>query len=212
MTPMKIALFGGTFNPPHKGHKRLLDAFCAQIPFDKVLVVPAKRPVHKICEDLALDSERLEMCRLAFDDPRFEVSPMEIERASDSYTVYTVRALLQQYPGAEIYLILGSDMFLSFHKWYKYRELLESCTLCVATRDNEADVQQLRSYAFRQFKIYVPALSGNHLLISPVEPLEISSTQLREALHSGADVRAYLEERVENYIKDKGLYGYRTKR
>ena len=68
---MKIALFGGTFNPPHLGHRRLLDSFCSLLPFDRVFVVPDKRPVHKICDDLALDSERLQMCRLAFDDPAF---------------------------------------------------------------------------------------------------------------------------------------------
>ena len=78
--PMKIALYGGTFNPPHFGHVRLLEAFCREIAFDKVLIVPDKRPVHKICEDLALDSERLDMCRLAFPDPQYEVSDMEITR------------------------------------------------------------------------------------------------------------------------------------
>ena len=122
---MKIALFGGTFNPPHLGHRRLLDSFCSLLAFDRVFVVPDKRPVHKICDDLALDNERLQMCRLAFDDPAFTVSSMEIDRESDSYTVYTVRELHEQYPGAEIYLLMGSDMFLSFHKWYKYREIFE---------------------------------------------------------------------------------------
>ena len=56
---MKIGIFGGTFNPPHKGHLRLIETFAAKLELDKVLVIPDKRPVHKICEDLALDSERL---------------------------------------------------------------------------------------------------------------------------------------------------------
>ena len=209
---MKIGLFGGTFNPPHKGHERLLTQFCEQLQFDKILIVPDKRPVHKICDDLALDSERLAMCRLAFQDPKYEVSSMEIDRATDSYTVYTVREISAQYPNAELFLIIGSDMFLSFHKWYKYREILEKCTLCVASRESEVDMHTLRSYAFSQFRIYIQENAGKHILLSPVEPFEISSSQLRARLANGEDVHAYLSPQVENYIKEKKLYGYRTQR
>lgn len=210
---MKIGLFGGTFNPPHKGHARLLVAFCDQMQFDKVLIVPDKRPVHKICEDLALDSERLEMCRLAFCDPLYEVSSMEIDRASDSYSVYTVREILAQHPNAELYLIIGSDMFLSFHKWYKYREILEKCTLCVASRSGEEDIQKLRSYAFSKLRIYIgETLQSEQILLSPVEPFEISSTELRRRIANGESVDAYLDPAVENYIHERGLYGYPKKR
>lgn len=209
---MKIGLFGGTFNPPHKGHERLLAHFCEKLQFDKVFVVPDKRPVHKICDDLALDSERLEMCRLAFSDPKYEVSSMEIDRESDSYTVYTVRALRERYPDAEVYLIIGSDMFLSFHKWYKCRELLETCTLCVASRETEVDINTLRSYAFSQFRVYIRETTGEHILLSPVEPFEVSSSELRARIANGEDISAYLSPQVENYIKEKKLYGYRTQR
>lgn len=211
---MKIALFGGTFNPPHLGHRRLLDSFCSLLSFDRVIVVPDKRPVHKICDDLALDSERLQMCRLAFDDPAFTVSSMEIDRASDSYTVYTVRELQAQYPDAEIYLLMGSDMFLSFHKWYKYREIFEKCTLCVASRQDEDDLQALRSYAFKTLRVYIPQnkTAGEHLLFSPVEPLEISSSELREKLSKGEDASEYLAPAVLDYIQTRGMYGYPKKR
>lgn len=209
---MKIGLFGGTFNPPHLGHVRLLEHFSEQIGFDKIFIVPDKRPVHKICEDLALDSERLAMCRLAFCDPKYTVSSMEIDRPTDSYTVLTVRALLEQYQGAEIYLIIGSDMFLSFHKWYKCREILEKCTLCVASRENAVEINDLRRYAFSQFRIYIDGLQGKNVILSPMEPFEISSTALQQAIAAGADTSAYLAPDVENYIHGKGLYGYREKR
>ena len=209
---MKIGLFGGTFNPPHLGHMRLLEHFSEQIGFEKIFIVPDKRPVHKICEDLALDSERLAMCRLAFCDPKYTVSSMEIDRPTDSYTVLTVRALLEQYPGAEIYLIIGSDMFLSFHKWYKCREILEKCTLCVASRENAVEINDLRRYAFSQFRIYIDGLQGKNVILSPMEPFEVSSTALRQAIAAGADTSAYLAPDVENYIHGKGLYGYREKR
>lgn len=209
---MKIGLFGGTFNPPHKGHERLLAHFAKNLQFDKIFIVPDKRPVHKICDDLALDSERLHMCRLTFCDPKYEVSTMEIDRESDSYTVYTVRALREMYPDAEIYLIIGSDMFLSFHKWYKCREILETCTLCVASRAQEDDINRLRAYAFSQFRIYINGLTGKHILLSPVPPFEVSSSELRGRIAAGESVHEYLSPQVENYIKEKKLYGYRTQR
>lgn len=209
---MKIGLFGGTFNPPHKGHERLLETFYEQIRPDQMLIVPTKRPVHKICEDLALDEERLEMCRLAFSAPQYTVSSVEIDRQSDSYTVYTVRSLLAEHPDAQIYLLMGSDMFLSFHKWYRHRELLDACTLCVASRCGADDLAALRSYAFSKLGVYVKGHVGKHILISEVQPLEISSTELRARLSNGADTSAYLAPAVEHYIQDRGMYGYRAKR
>lgn len=209
---MKIGLFGGTFNPPHKGHERMLAHFCEKLQFDKIFVMPNKRPVHKMYDDLVLDSERFDMCCLAFQNPKYEVSTMELDRATPSYTVYTVREILAQYPDADLYLLIGSDMFLSFHKWYKYREILEKCTVCVALRETEVDIHALRSYAFSQLRIYIKEYEGNHILLSPAEPFEISSSALRAQIAAGKDVSAYLSPQVENYIKEKKLYGYRTQR
>lgn len=212
MSAEKIALYGGTFNPPHLGHVRLLQAAESEIAFDRVFVVPDKRPVHKICEDLALDAERLEMCRLAFSGPRCTVSDMEIARPSDSYTVYTVRTLTEKYPQAELYLLMGSDMFLCFHKWYRWREIFERCTLCVASRQTADDLKVLRGYAFSQLRVYVKDHAGEHLRFLAAEPLEISSTALRAALAAGADTSRYLPAGVERYIREKGLYGYKAQR
>lgn len=212
MSAEKIALYGGTFNPPHLGHVRLLQAAESEIAFDRVFVVPDKRPVHKICEDLALDAERLEMCRLAFSGPRCTVSDMEIARPSDSYTVYTVRTLTEKFPQAELYLLMGSDMFLCFHKWYRWREIFERCTLCVASRQTDDDLKALRGYAFSQLRVYVKDRAGEHLRFLAAEPLEISSTALRAALAAGADTSRYLPAGVERYIREKGLYGYKAQR
>ena len=122
---MKIGIFGGTFNPPHNGHLRLIETFADKLELDKVLVIPDKRPVHKICEDLALDSDRAELCRRTFTGKNYEVSTMEIDRDTDSYMIFTVNEILSKYKDAQLFLIIGSDMFLSFHKWYKYREIMK---------------------------------------------------------------------------------------
>ena len=88
---MKIGIFGGTFNPPHNGHLRLIETFADKLELDKVLVIPDKRPVHKICEDLALDSDRAELCRRTFTGKNYEVSTMEIDRHRQLYDIHGER-------------------------------------------------------------------------------------------------------------------------
>lgn len=208
---MKIGLYGGTFNPPHKGHVRMANAFYEVYKPDKMLIVPNKRPVHKICEDLALDEERLEMCRLAFAGPKFEVSAMEIEREKASFTLYTVEALKAAYPEAEIGLLMGSDMFLSFHKWYHYEDILKDVTLYVASREDEVSKNTLRSYAFEKLRLYLRGDEREKVQILPLEPLEVSSSELRAAVGAGKDTKDFLDPAVLDFIKEHKMYGYREK-
>lgn len=209
---MKIGLYGGTFNPPHQGHRRMADAFLQEIKPDKMLIVPNKRPVHKICEDLALDYERVEMCRRAFPESAFHVSEMEIQREKESYTLYTVEDLKAQYPDAELYLLMGSDMFLSFHKWYHYQEILEACTLCVASREDEISKNTMRSYAFQKLHLYLRGEQDEKVRFLPLDPLEVSSSELREKIQNGEDTGEFLAPEVLSYIKERKMYGYREKR
>ncbi len=208
---MKIGIFGGTFNPPHRGHERILNDFTERLALDRVLIIPDKRPVHKAWENLADDEKRYEMCALAFCGPKYEVSRMEIDRNTDSYTVFTLRELKEKYPDGDFYLIIGSDMFLCFDKWYRYEEIMQGCTLCVASRNDGEELDKLRSYAFSHLKIGMATLEGDGIIISPCEPLEISSTQLRDILSAGGDASKYLNENVFKYIEDRGLYGYAKK-
>lgn len=205
---MKIGIFGGTFNPPHNGHVRLVTDFADRLGLDKVFIIPCKRPVHKTWEDLIMDDMRYDMCALAFTDERFEVSRIEIDRYSDSFTVYTLMQLKEQYPDDEFYLIIGSDMFLCFHKWYKHKEIMENCTVCVASRSDDESIYELRSYAFKQFRIYIKELEGDGIIISPMEPYELSSSEIRQKLKNGGDVSALIPEAVYGYIKKRGLYGH----
>lgn len=208
---MKIGIFGGTFNPPHKGHMKLVADFTERLGLDKVLIIPDKRPVHKICEDLVIDDKRVEMCRIAFRDPRYEISRIEVDRQSDSYMIYTVRELKKKYPEDEFFLIIGSDMFLCFHKWYKHKEIMENCTLCVAVRDDESSIFALRSYAFSQFHIYIKDLTGDGIILSPVKPFPASSSDIRKKIKNGDDVSSLLDAEVIEYIRQRGLYGYKQR-
>lgn len=191
---MKIGVFGGTFNPPHNGHVRLAKAAADELKLDKLLVIPSCIPPHKIAAKLADGQERLEMCRLAFGcDPRFEVSPMELERGSRSYTVETLRELKALYPDSELYFIVGSDMLESFDKWYLWQEILSLSVLCAASRDEG----------------YSPDLSrfgklAERIKIITLDPLEVSSTQIRNS--AGEVSPELLDPKVAAYIREHGLY------
>lgn len=191
---MKIGVFGGTFNPPHNGHIRLAKAAADELKLDKLLVIPSCIPPHKIAAKLAGGQERLEMCRLAFGcDPRFEVSPMELERGSRSYTVETLRELKALYPDSELYFIVGSDMLESFDKWYLWQEILSLSVLCAASREEgyNPDLSRFGKLAER-------------IKIITLDPLEVSSTQIRNS--AGEVSPELLDPKVAAYIREHGLY------
>lgn len=208
---MKIGIFGGTFNPPHKGHERMIETLTKELELDKVLIIPNKVPTHKRCDDLADNRDRLNMCRMAFRDPKFEISTIEMDRESDSYTIFTVNELIKKYPNDELYLIIGSDMFLMFHKWYKHKELLEKCTVCVASRNTEDSVKALRAYAFERLGIYINGLDGKNIHISPMDAYIISSGEIRDMISKGKSIYGYVEPEIIEYMENHGLYGYSKK-
>ncbi|MDY6017318.1 MAG: nicotinate (nicotinamide) nucleotide adenylyltransferase [Oscillospiraceae bacterium] len=191
-----MGVLGGTFNPPHVGHLRLAKAAADEIGMDKVLIVPSCIPPHKLPGKLADGKARLEMCRIAFScDSRFEISSIELDRGSRSYTVETLRELKKQYPDDELYFIIGSDMLETFTGWYLWEEILSLARICAASRENG----------------YNPDLSGfteeqkKRIILLKLPPLEISSTELRGAIARG-DNSELLDPAVAEYIRRNGLY------
>lgn len=198
---MRIGIFGGTFNPPHSGHKRLAESMRKSASLDKILIIPTFTPPHKQRSDLASETHRLNMCRLAFKEEYFEVSDLEIQRQGKSYTVLTVAELKKRYPNDELFLIIGSDMLLSFHKWYRYEEILENVTLCVAARENDVSVHNLLSYAKDTLN-----LKENEIIISPVTAFVCSSTNVRNRIRAGESTDSFLKNEVREYIMDNNIY------
>lgn len=198
---MNIAVFGGSFNPPHRAHLHLADEFAESLRLDKMLIIPAFLPPHKASDAYAGAQDRLNMCRLLFSDKKYTVSDIEIKRQGKSYTVETLEELEKEYPGANFYLIIGSDMLLSFHKWYRFGDILRKCTLCVMTRENGISEKQMTEYAKNTL-----SLGEKELIVSCSAPYEMSSTQIRELIRKNEDVSPYLSEEVENYIREKRLY------
>ena len=198
---MRIGIFGGTFNPPHLGHKRLAETMLKSASLDKIIIMPTYTPPHKKGSDLASEKDRLNMCRLLFKESHYQVSDLEIIRGGKSYTVDTVRELKKLYPDDELFLIIGSDMFLSFDRWYKFEEILENVTLCVATRENDISAEDLVSFAKEKLK-----LGADDIIISSVDAFVCSSTQVRNLIKEESDTEGILEKSVKGYIDMRKLY------
>lgn len=201
---MKIGILGGTFNPPHKGHIKLGLDFAKKLGLDKVLVIPAKIPTHKEANGLVSGKDRLKMCRLAFKDKIFEVSDIEIKSEKDSYTVYTLEMLKEKYPDDEFYLIIGSDMFLIFDKWYHYKDILSMCTVCVETRENDESIDELKKYAKKTLGIDTD--KSGKIIINPVKPFPVSSTEIRQRIKDKKGIKRLVDKDEFEYIKTRGLY------
>ncbi len=198
---MRIGIYGGTFNPPHKGHRRLADEMMKSARLDKILIIPAGTPPHKVSNDLADGNDRLNMCRLEFGGEKFDVNDLELKREGKSYSVDTVAQIKEIYPDDELFLIIGSDMLLSFHRWYRYEDILKNITLCVATRENDISHADLLSYAVDTLK-----LKEDNIIISPINAFVCSSTDVRQMIKKGENTDAYLSQEVKKYIMDNNIY------
>lgn len=192
----KIGIYGGTFNPIHNGHLHLLQAALDRLRFDRVLVIPTNIPPHKVERDLASNKDRLEMVRLAVEGmDRVWVSDMEQRAKGKSYTILTVKKLRAMFPGAELTLLMGADMLLSFDRWHRWREILALASLAAFAR-GEGETELLERKA---------AELGNTRVVR-VEPLPMSSTMIREMIRRGEDISALVPEKVCAYLREKRLY------
>ncbi len=192
----KVGIFGGSFNPIHKGHTDLARAACKLLKLNEMLIIPTAQSPHKKTSEISFD-DRMEMCRIAFkDDEKFVVSDIERELGGTSYTINTVRALKERYPkNTEFYLIIGGDMLFYFDKWYRHEALLKECHVVAVARENDCYADML-DYANDMGRIKVLNL--------PV--VEISSTELREKLKNGEATGDMIDENVKAYISERGLY------
>lgn len=206
---MKILLYGGTFDPPHNGHLHNLRTVAAAVRPDKVVLMPAGVPPHKAFYGTPA-ALRLEMCE-AFralersgELPALEISDWEIRRAADghrNYSVSTLEMLAEQYPGAELYLAVGSDMLLSFTTWYRWQDILRLAVLVCQSREDGDDAELA---AAAEALRCTPDAKGVLLAGAAAQPL--ASSQVRAALAAGEDCTHLLPPEVNRIIAREGLY------
>lgn len=200
---MRIGIFGGTFNPPHFGHKNLAMQIKNMAELDKIVIIPSFVPPHKQTDQLASGEHRIKMCELMFSEDIFSVSDMEINRQGKSYTIDTLIELKEKYPNDELYLIIGSDMLLSFHEWKSYKDILSLVKLCVASRKEEISLDTLSSYALNTLGL---DKDKQEIIIADIEPIETSSTSVREMIKYGLDNSDLTSREVFDYARINLLY------
>ena len=131
----RIGIYGGTFNPPHVGHIRAAEQALHALKLDRLLLIPDRIAPHKtLPEGSPTPEQRLQMLRLSVEDQHLEVSDLELRRSGVSYTWLTVEELRSAYPDARLYLLMGTDMFLSFLSWREPERILKNTTLAVLCR------------------------------------------------------------------------------
>ena len=205
---MKIGVYGGTFNPPHLGHLAAARTAIDALGLDKLIIIPAAAPPHKeLPEGAPAPEHRLAMAAKLADamllPETVEVSSMELDRAGKSYTSDTLAQLKELYPGAELWLLMGTDMFLTLHQWHDPESILNLAGVCAFGRteqDGEEVFAPQREHLSKTFpgaKIVTITLPGL---------VDVSSTQLRELLARGEGAD-YLQPSVYGYILMNGLYG-----
>lgn len=196
----RIALFGGTFAPPHLGHVHALTALMKEIEFDRVIVMPTYIPPHKVKNNEDTPSQRLEMCKSAFGGlEKVEVSDYEITRGGRSYTIYTLLYLASLYE-AEIYLLCGTDMFLTIDTWFRAEDIMKLATIVCMPRDNGSEtlVSEKKEFLEKEYGAKVRIISS--------DAFEISSTEIRSMIKNGDDMTSLLPMGVIDIIRKENLY------
>ncbi|MDR0381941.1 MAG: nicotinate (nicotinamide) nucleotide adenylyltransferase [Oscillospiraceae bacterium] len=198
-----VGLFGGTFDPPHLGHVRLLETAARALAPVRILVMPAGRPPHK-GRPRTPPEERFAMARLAFAKlSGVTVSDWEISRAEVSYTADTLRKLRATLSSGRLWLIVGADMFLTLPAWRRPEEIFALARVAVMIRaaGQERAVTETAAFLAHRFDAAVD--------IVPHTPVEISSSELRARLARGEGAEL-LPDGVFDYIRARGLYACQT--
>ena len=204
---MKIGIYGGTFNPPHLGHLAAAKAAVTELGLDKLILIPAAVPPHKeLPADTPSQEHRLEMVELMADAMQLpkvvEVSTLELDRAGKSYTSDTLVQLHEQYPEAELWLLMGTDMYLTLHQWHDPDTVMKLAGICAfgrAQKDGEAVFAPQTEYLEKTYG------AKTHIMSIP-DLVEVSSTELREELAAGKGQK-YLLPAIYGYILRHQLYG-----
>ena len=205
---MRIGVYGGTFNPPHLGHIAAARAVFETLKLDRLLLIPDRQPPHKpLPEGSPSPEQRLELTRLSGEQlglgDRVETLDLELHRSGPSYTADTLRAVHERYPDDELWLLMGTDMFLTLHTWHEPEQILALAGIAAFSRSQE-DTEEL--FSRQRERLYRTYPSARIFTLSVPGMVEISSTQLRELLAEGRGGQ-FLAPAVYGAVLRDGLYG-----
>ncbi|MFQ5656568.1 MAG: nicotinate-nucleotide adenylyltransferase [Candidatus Methylomirabilales bacterium] len=223
---MRIGVMGGTFDPIHLGHLRAAEEIYLAFGLDHIIFVPAAHPPHKTDQDVAAPIHRYEMVSLAtVFTPYFSVSPIELNRPGQSYSVETMRELLKLHgPETHLFFIMGVDAFLEMSTWKDVVEILRLARVIVTARpgwrldevEKTLTAKQRRQLGDPQFKYLkisevTPELARQGpvpglVLLVEVVSLDISSREIRHLVEEGRSIRFLVPDTVAAYMAKNKLY------
>ena len=198
---LRVGIYGGAFAPIHKGHVEAAKAFMSQMWLDVLFVIPTGQSAHKEMDKSASSEDRMEMCRLAFEGiDGVIISDIEIRRAGESYSIDTLKEMCGE--DRRLFMLCGTDMMLTLGEWHDAAEIFQLSYPVYIRRENDRDLDakiiEKNTEYFEKYGKYVIKLDA------PV--VDISSSEIRRMIRDGDDVSPYMDQRVLEYISEKGLY------
>ena len=200
-TQLRVGIFGGTFAPVHNGHIESAKAFMEQMKLDYLYIIPTCLPPHKQIDPSDDPKHRMRMCELAFSGiDGIVVSDLEIKRGGKSYTYDTLVELTR--PDTRLFFMCGTDMVLTFDRWYRFEDIIKLCYPVYVRRENDPIMtQRIVSKITEYYEKY-----GVMFRRIVTEPIDISSTLVRNNVAGGKDISALVPSGVAEYIKENRLY------
>lgn len=200
----RIGILGGTFNPIHMGHLIVAEKVCTHHHLSKIVFIPTYIPPHKQVNDLTDSHHRYQMIKASIrGESKFEVSDLEIIREGKSYTIDTVQEILDNNDDdCELFLIMGADSLNELELWKNIKKLSQLCHFVVVNRPGFKTKASSRLVEI----IGRENISDMKRLQIEMEPVGISSTEIRKRVNDGVGIKGLVPECVEAYIREHGLY------
>jgi nicotinate-nucleotide adenylyltransferase len=198
---MRIGILGGTFDPVHLGHLAIAEEARKRLLLSRVIFVPSGQPWLKTDRTITPAPHRIKMIEIAIEKkPYFEVSAIEINRKGPSYTIDTLNTIKRNLgKEGKLFLILGWDSLTEIPKWHNPDALVRICTLVAFTRINTERPN------LAAIEALVPGIKQNTVMLD-IEPVDISSTDIRERITRGLSLKKLVPDRVVGYIGENNLY------
>lgn len=192
---MRIAIYGGSFNPMHIGHEKIVDYVLDNLNMDKIIIIPVGIPSHRE-NNLEQSDTRLKICKEIFKgNKKIEVSDIEIKSEGKSYTYDTLLKLMDLYgENNEFFEIIGEDSLKSLKTWKNYEELLKICKFVVFRRKDDKNIQIDEEF-----------LNNKNIIILENEYYDISSTEIRNMVKNNEDISAFVNKKVKKLIEKEYL-------
>ena len=194
----RIGIYGGSFDPVHNGHIILANHFIKHLNLDCLIIIPTVNAPHKDGA-IADANHRYIMLKLAYNNiDKVHISDIEINRKGKSYTSDTILELRKLYQNDKLYLCMGEDMFITLDSWHKPNIIFEHCIICVVPRESNKKYIDF-SYKFKENY-------NANIKIIKMEPIDISSTDIRNQLKQNKNAQSKLPKNILEYINKNNLY------